>query len=177
MRCFPQFAGLAGWSLVGLLAATGCDCPKADPPPPQFRLAFSTDTLASGGLGFRRAEVRSAYLVRYSTADFQSLVDTLRQPTPATAKSSKPVLGIYYYDAANPHPPQFAVPDYVSQNNFARSFRLVVPAANRTFDITNVVIQQAAGSGRCALSHTTRNEATVNGQVRNGLSNIPELTK
>lgn len=41
-------------------------------------LAFSTDTAKSSGLGFHRAEVRSAYLVRYGTAGSQQRTDTLR---------------------------------------------------------------------------------------------------
>ena len=55
---------------MGLLAAASCSCPKNEPPPPQFMLAFSADTLAPGGVGFRKAEIRTAYLVRYRAADF-----------------------------------------------------------------------------------------------------------
>ena len=75
------------------------------------------------------------------------------------------------------HAPQFALNDYVSQNVFARSFRLVVPAAGRTYDITNVVLEQTASSERCAAPHLSRREATINGQRRDGLYNTPELTK
>lgn len=175
MRRSPCFISRSGWPLAGLLALAGCDCPKADLAPPQFMLAFSTDTLASGGLGFRRAEVRSAYLVRYAGPAWQQPVDTLRAPTLRSGTS--PVLAIYYYRADNPHPPQFALPDYVSQNVFARSFRLVVPAASRRYDIANLVLEQAAGRGRCPLTYTTRNEATVNGQRHDALNQVPELTK
>ena len=159
---------------MGLLAAAGCSCPKNEPPPPQFMLAFSADTLAPGGVGFRKAEIRTAYLVRYRAADFQSFVDTLRQPTAATRNSTKPVFPVFYGPA---HAPQFALDEYVSQNVFARSFRLVVPAASRTYDINNVVLEQTASSGRCAAPHLSRREATINGQRRDGLYNTPELTK
>jgi len=158
---------------MGLLAAAGCSCPKNEPPPPQFMLAFSADTLAPGGVGFRKAEIRTAYLVRYRAADFQSLVNTLRQPTAATRNSTKPMFTVFYRPG---YAPQFALNDYISQNVFARRFR-VVPAAGRTYDITNVVLEQTAGSGRCAVPHLSRRDAIVNGQRRDGLYNSPELTK
>ena len=55
---------------MGLLAAAGCSCPPSMPAPPVFMLAFSADTLAPGGVGFRKTEIRTAYLVRYRAADF-----------------------------------------------------------------------------------------------------------
>ena len=165
--------------LTAVLAAavallTGCSCPPNAVAPPIFMLAFSTDTLQSTGVGFRKAEVRSAYIVRYRDADFQSMDDTLRQPTAATANSTKPQFGIYYQPG---YPPQFPVPDYERQNTFARSFRLVVPAANRTYDINNVVLQEEPGKSRCDGDRLTRREATVNGQLRDGLNTPPVLTR
>ena len=153
----------------------GCSCPpNAVAPPASFMLAFSTDTLAAGGVGFRQAEVRSAYLVRYRDADFQSMDDTLRQRTAATAHSNKPEFGIYYRPG---YPPQFDLPTFERQNIYARSLRLVVPAANRTYDITNVVLKQEPGENRCDGDRLTRREATVNGQLRDGLTTPPVLTK
>ena len=159
---------------TGMLATAGCSCPYDTPPPPELMLAFSPDTLASGGVGFRRAEVRTAYLVRYGAADFQSLIDTLRQPTAATANSVKPVLVVFYGPG---YAPQFAVPTYVSQGVFARSFRLVVPAASRTYAITDIVLKEEPGQNRCDGYRITRREATVNGQLRDGVNNAPVLTK
>ena len=158
---------------VTLLA--GCSCPpNAMAPPPTFMLAFSTDTLAPGGAGFRKAELRTAYIVRYRDADFQSMDDTLRQRTAATANSTKPEFGIYYRPG---YPPQFELPAFERQNTFARSFRLVVPAANRTYDINNVVLQEEPGKSRCDGDRLTRREATVNGQLRDGLNTPPVLTR
>ncbi len=149
-------------------------CPPNMTSPPTFMLAFSADTLGSAGLGFRRAEVRSAYLVRYATADFQQPTDTLRQPTAATPlNSTKPILAIYYSAG---HPPQFAVPDYGTQQS-GTSYRLVVPAANRTYNINNVILTQEPGKNRCDGYRITRREATVNGQRLDGLNNPPELKK
>jgi hypothetical protein len=159
---------------VALPACQDIVCPANMTAPPVLMLAFSTDTAASSGLGFRRAELRSAYLVRYSTADFQQPFDTLRQPNPKMPNSTTPVLSIYYPAG---HLPQFAVSDYVSLSTFARSFRLVVPAASRTYDITNIVLKQEPGETRCAGERITRREATVNGQLRDGLNTPPELTR
>ena len=157
-----------------LPACQGLTCPANSAPPPFLTLAFSTDTAATNGVGFRRAELRTAYLVRYSNPDFQSLIDTLWQPTAATKNSTKPVFPIHY---GSGYPPQFALPDFVSQNTFARSFRLVVPAANRTFTLSNIVLQQEPGKNRCDGYRLTRREVTVDGQLRDGLNTPPVLTR
>ena len=157
-----------------LPACQGLTCPANMTSPPFLTLAFSTDTATTNGLGFRRAELRTAYLVRYSGADFQSLIDTLRQPSVATAKPTTPVFPIYYGAG---YAPQFGIPDFVSQNTFARSFHLVVPAANRTFNISNIVLQQEPGKDRCDGYHLTRREVTIDGQLRDGLNNPPVLTR
>ena len=162
--------------LTAAVALPNCQqtCPLNMAPPPAFMLAFSTDTLESSSLGFRRAEVRSAYLVRYRTATFQQPLDTLLQPSASTLNSTKPVLAIHYYLAG--HPPQFAVPDNGTPQA-GQSYRLVVPAARRTYDISNVVLKQEPGETRCAGDRITRREATVNGQLRDGLITLPELTR
>ena len=162
--------------LVAAVALPACQqiCPANMSPPPVFMLAFSTDTAKSSGLGFHRAEVRSAYLVRYGTADFQQPTDTLRQPATAPPlNSTKPVLAIYYGAG---EPPQFAVPDYGNPPR-ALSYRLVVPAASRTYDISNVVLKQEPGKDRCDGYRITRREATVNGQLRDGVHTPPVLTR
>ena len=175
--CFPMHRPLAVLAVAAAAALPACQwfaCPADMGPPPVFMLAFSTDTLQSTGVGFRKAEVRSAYIVRYRDADFQSMDDTLRQPTAATANSTKPVFGIYYRPG---YPPQFNLPDFERQNTYARSFRLVVPAANRTYAIANVVLKEEPGKDRCDGYRLTRREATVNGQLRDGLTTPPLLTK
>ncbi|MBO2011857.1 hypothetical protein [Hymenobacter negativus] len=159
---------------VALLLLTGCElsCPLNMPPPPTFILVFSTDTLTSTGAGFRRAELRSAYLVHYATADFQRPIDTLRQlRSPAPVGSAKPFLSLYYPFG---HAPQFAVPDYGTATS---NYRLLVPAASRSYDITDIQLTQEPGEKRCDGYRITRREATVNGQRRDGLNNPPELTK
>lgn len=172
---FPMRRPLAALLVAaGALPACQQICPANASPPPVFTLAFSTDIAKSSGFGFHRTEVRSAYLVHYGTADFQQPTDTLRQPAPATPlNSTRPVLAIYYGAG---EPPQFAVPDYDNQQR-ALSYRLVVPAANRTFDISNVVLKQEPGKDRCDGYRLTRREATVNGQLRDDVNTPPVLTR
>ncbi|MBF9223174.1 hypothetical protein [Hymenobacter ruricola] len=164
----------AAAALAASLALAACQdvqCPLSMTPPPEFSLAFSTDTLPDPAAGFRRAEWRSAYLVRYATTDFQSPTDTLRQPWATVGQ--RPVLAVY---ASGQHPPQFAVP----QSGPAAqpgSYRLVVPAAGRQYDINNIVLTQESGKSRCDGYRITRREATVNGQLRDGLTSPPLLTK
>ena len=165
--------------LAGLLAAAAAlpacqqTCPLGMAPPPSYMLAFSTDTTENSSAGFHRNELRSAYLVRYRTANFQQPLDTLRQPTPLTLNSNTPVLVVYYPTG---HLPQFAVPD--NGTPLAdQSFRLVVPAVNRTYDISNIVLKQEPGANRCDGERLTRREALVNGQLREGLNTPPVLTK
>ena len=167
MRC-------CGLLLVGLLALTGCSCPDYDvASPPEFTLGFSTDTLASGSVGFRRVEVRSAYLVRYVSPDLRQPLDTLRQ-LPAGVVT-RPKLEIYY---SSQGPPVVVLREHrASPTVSVRSFRLAVPAANRQFDITSLVREQGTSGGRCPYPITIRNEATVNGQRRDALQQVPELTK
>ena len=162
--------------LAAAVALPACQqiCPLNMAPPPVFMLAFSADTATTNGVGFRRAEVRSAYLVRYTTADFQQPTDTLRQPTPQTPlNNTKPVLAIYYGAG---HPPQLPLPDNGNQQP-GRSYRLVLPAANRTYDINNIVLKEELGKTRCEGYRITRREATVNGQLFDGLNNPPEIKK
>ncbi|GAB3579077.1 hypothetical protein [Hymenobacter daeguensis] len=166
---FPAYLGASAF-----VALAACSCPPAGPPPPTFMVAFSADTLSSTGVGFRQAEVRSAYIVRYGSTDFQPLIDTLRQKNAPSAPATQPIFVVLH---GKNYPTQFSLPEYVRQNVSARSYRLVVPAAGRTYDITNVVLEQANGSGRCASPYVSRREATINGQLRDGLKTPPELTK
>ncbi|WP_310395946.1 hypothetical protein [Hymenobacter sp.] len=125
-------------------------------------------------MGFRLSEIRSAYMVRYASADFQQPLDTLRRPVPNVG--ARQSLQIEY---SYQRPPQFEVPVNVGQNVVARSFRLEVPAANRRYDITDVVLETETlyADQPCPNYRLVLRNALVNGQRRDGISQAPELTK
>lgn len=144
--------------LVGtLLAASSCrqQCGLSETGPPFLGFVFSTDTVAAG-TGFRKAEALSAYLVRYKNADLSQPIDTVRT-------NSRPS-NFYYVDrrlfcnlpaSAGPTDPH--------------SYRLEVPAVQRRYDITDIVLQYG-DIDDCSRS-ISRLDALVNGQrvdVRQG---------
>lgn len=143
-------------ALAAGLAFGGCKksspdapCPLYLPSPLPFGLTFSTDTLGTGK-GFRQADAFSAYLVRYRDANLTQPLDTLR--------------------ALDKVPRAFA---YVGKTMFLnilagsfsdgpRSYRLAVPAAQRSYDITDIVLEYG-GTSECTRS-INRLDALVNGQ-------------
>ena len=78
--CFNLFVERA-LVLVFLALLSGCcgsiACDACDSYASGVALRFSVDTLQSSG--FRRAEVRSAYVIRYTNQDFTGTRDTIRQ--------------------------------------------------------------------------------------------------
>ncbi|MBJ6111000.1 hypothetical protein JAO73_18400 [Hymenobacter sp. BT523] len=173
MFSFSIRLALAGLTIASAL--TACEqvttCPLAIPAPAVLPLALSTDTLPAPGVGFRKAEWRTAYLVRYATNDFQRPIDTLRQP--AATKGNRPVLFVY---ANGQDPPQFGVPQS-GPDAQSESYRLVIPAANRQYDINNIVLTTEPGRSQCDGYRITSRHVTVNGQVRDALASPPLLTK
>ncbi len=165
----------AGVLAAGLLALAGCarGCQEPSPFPDSFPLAFGADTVRSNGTGFRRAEVRSAYLVRYATTDLQQPLDTLHANT---GRGGGRLFLDVYYPSSSDGRPGFDLRGSSSRSD-AHSFRLLVPAAGRTYDITAVVLEYATGPGKCPEYRVTRREATINGQRREALTSIPELSK
>ncbi|MEJ7664034.1 MAG: hypothetical protein WKG07_33140 [Hymenobacter sp.] len=150
------------WRPAGLLALAaglafgGCKksspdapCPLYLPSPLPFGLAFSTDTLGAGK-GFRKAEAFSAYLVRYRDTSLTQPLDTLRAqdkvPKAFTYVGKTMFLNILATDG----------PDGF------RGYRLAVPAAQRSYDITDIVLEYG-GISECTRS-INRLDALVNGQ-------------
>ena len=167
------FSGVCLLALA-LLPLAGCTrgCQEPNPLPNSFLLAFSTDTLSPTGVGFRRAEIRSAYLVEYATATLQQPLDTLHPNTGRPGPGR--FLEVYY--GTGRQAPMFELRG-AGRRADAQSFRLVVPAGGRRYNITNVVLEFATGPGKCPEYTVTRKEATVNGQRREALGEIPGLTK
>ncbi|GAA4372046.1 hypothetical protein [Hymenobacter koreensis] len=139
----------------GLMGIGCCDCFDGDVS--TFRLPINTDSLS--GRGFRAAELRSAYLLAYATPNLLGQPDTFRQPLPQATS----IISGQYLDIRN---------DYVYLEGLARnpagelvkSYRLRVPVANRSFELTDLDVKVGGGGGRCGCKHTKRKELTLDGQ-------------
>lgn len=142
---------------------TGCcwDVPYENSAFVQFQ--FSTDTLAAGS-GFRRAELRSAYLVQYLDADLTRPADTLRQPAPGTPAAASTA----YFQLYSSPPNSFGLYFQKSGSTVRPgSFRVVVPASQRSFDISQPDLELAERDDRCGGQYVRRVRFTLNGQPLN----------
>jgi hypothetical protein len=137
-------------ALAAGLAFGGCKkcAPNATGPLP-FGLALSTDTLGTGK-GFRKAEAFSAYLVRYRGADLTQPLDTLR-PQAVVPRN------FYYVDRT-----MFCNFPAASNPDGPHSYRLAVPAAQRSYDIADIVLEYG-GITDCT-QNVNRLDALLNGQ-------------
>ena len=159
MKATASISWAGGLVLAALLGAGCRRCGASESGPAQYGLAFSTDTLGVGK-GFRRAEVATAYLVRYTNADYTQPLDTVR----ALQKPGN----FFYVDRR-----WFCILPFTGSNP-PRSYRLEVPAARRRYDITDIVLQY--GSVEDCTRTIARLDALVNGQRRDGRQG-DELTK
>jgi len=149
-RYFPlllagSLAALAG---LGSGCRSKCDGRMNSMPPPAFGLVFSTDTLGAGK-GFRKAEVLSAYAVRYAGADLTEPLDTVR----ANQRGNV----FYYVDRT-----LFCNFPINSLATGPHSYRVEVPAAQRRYDVKDIVLQYG-GVSDCTTS-LDRLDALLNGQ-------------
>lgn len=173
----PSFSPFVCITLsLGAMGLAACSCPYYDVAPPQVMLTFSADTL-NGGPGFRQVEVHSAYLVRYKNSDFTDLIDTLRQdPT-----GSKPGQNFAVnYDPQNGV--RCIVEGWVTgtaphYNHYsARSYRLGMPAAARSYALSDIVLKTSQTDERCPQTRIDSYTITINGQVVD-VRNSATLTK
>ncbi len=165
MRRILTFLILSTMS-TGLMSIGCCDC--GDEGPAEVALRFNADTL--GGPGFRQAEIRTAYLIRYA-GTLTNTIDTLRQRT-AGQSSTLESLNIQPGVGAS-----VWLRPYTYANLPVGSYRLVVPAANRTFDITDIDIQTRTGSEPCGCLFVERLDFSLNGQRKDGRNQAAELVK
>ncbi|RPD47099.1 hypothetical protein DNI29_13185 [Hymenobacter sediminis] len=122
---------------------------------------FSADTLGTGS-GFRREELRSAYLVRYLDADLTLPGDTLRQPAPGTP----PTVSTSYFQILAVPVNSFGL--YFQKSGSAvypGSFRVVVPTSQRSFDIRQPDLELAEHDDRCGGQYVRRVRFTLNGEL------------
>ncbi|RZK16106.1 MAG: hypothetical protein EOO56_20845 [Hymenobacter sp.] len=118
--------------------------------------------LDSAARGFRAAELRGAYIVRYKRPGFAFARDTVRrQLRPASSLSNG--FDRYQLSLAELHWPGGI--SYVPDTLMAHNYRLVLPAASRQYDLSNLEISIAIGtSGCCNCPTNVRRRLLLNGQ-------------
>lgn len=155
---FSVFACL----LAGVVLSGCCDC-SAGPDYEEIHFAFSADSL--GGTGFRRSELRTAYLITYTQPGFQGLRDTIRQ---RPANTPPTVTGYFFpVDFQTTTAGETGAFTLYAQVGATRSHRIVVPATSRTFDIDNIsqVLADREGDG-CNCEEIKERSFTVDGQSK-----------
>lgn len=162
MALFSLFPALLRAAAVGVLAVAlagcGCgtvDCDACDPLADELiLLRLDADSLQTG---FRRREVASAYVVRYANPDFTVPRDTVRQNFRAAYQG----LGFSEYDVALNL--LFATKVATATEFLNSSYRVVVPAAGRQYDVNNLEITTQEGTGCCACATNARRRYVLNG--------------
>lgn len=144
---------------AGLWLLAGCCWDVLSENSAFVQFQFSTDTLAAGP-GFRRAELRSAYLVQYLDADLTRPADTLRQPAPGTPAAASTAYFHLYSSPANSFGLYFQKTGPTVRPG---SFRVVVPASQRTFDIRQPDLELVERDDRCGGWYVRRVRFTLNG--------------
>ncbi|QIX62260.1 hypothetical protein HER32_14155 [Hymenobacter sp. BT18] len=151
--------------MAGLLSGCCWDCIGNDGNE-YLSLAFSTDSLS--GKGFRRAELRSVYVVRYSDQALANPLDTLRQPT---------TLSLYWPQGMLSLLPVSTTEAAASANwAFPQSYRVAVPAASKTYDINALEVD--VSESECGCTQATLQRFELNGKpTEPGLSKVVILEK
>ncbi|MBC6697587.1 hypothetical protein [Hymenobacter sp. BT190] len=140
-------AGLLSTALAGCCGTKNCDTCLAE----GLSLRFDADSLNGG---FRWSEVRSAYVVRYTLNNYQQPLDTvwLQQNSPYLYSTS---FGVSLNEVFLPRPG-----NSLRFNQY--SYRVLVPAAQRQYDVTNIELAFEEGKGCCACSQLTRRRFQLN---------------
>jgi hypothetical protein len=130
-----------------------------------MRFKFDPDSLS--GRGFRSAEVRTAYMIRYTDAQATELLDTLRQPRryllpPDSAYFSVIYQPRSYIDFT------FLLDGFGLTGNgkTVKSYRVIVPATGSAYAITDVSIDLKNSNLplSCGCSTIKRKSFTIDGQ-------------
>ena len=148
--------------LASVVLSGCCDC-SAGPDYEEIHFAFSADS--ARGTGFRRSELRTAYLITYSQPGFQGPHDTIRQ---RPANTPPTVTGYFFpVDFRTTTAGETGAFTLYAQVGATRSHRIVVPAANRTVEIDNVsqVLADREGDG-CNCEEIKERRFTVDGQPK-----------
>ncbi|RFP65783.1 hypothetical protein D0N36_07590 [Hymenobacter lapidiphilus] len=173
-------------TLLATLAATGllagcCSSQNCDTCYPEgvddVRVAFRTDTL--GGSGFRRAELRDAYIVRYTGRNLTGPTDTIRQgPQPGREPLSF-YGGSFGFQQLPPLPNLLHTSGTTTYHFTDYSYRVVVPATKQQFTFSELETATDPGRGCCACLRNTRRRFVFNGQytVADGSPGFTSLTR
>ncbi|UOQ96280.1 hypothetical protein MUN81_13585 [Hymenobacter sp. 5317J-9] len=108
--------------------------------------------------GFRRADLAGGYAVRYVAPGFARPIDTVRQVRGGTN---------FYNGGVTlrslPWPAMVSVP--APSNLESYNFRFVLPATNRTYDLSDIELQigESGGDGCCGCGQNTRRRFVLNG--------------
>ncbi|MBC8082677.1 MAG: hypothetical protein H7Z21_05640 [Hymenobacter sp.] len=167
---------LAFLTLLTLLAGCGCnnvDCVSCNLEEYRVLLRFSPDSLQ--GSGFRRSEANSAYVVRYANQDFSGARDTIRQELRRESYLNFYANGLDLSTLPAPAGATGSITGPFPQG----SYRIVVPALSRQYDISGFDVAGETGDGCCACYRNTRRRFTLNGQyvTADGAPGITALTR
>ena len=143
-----------GSGLAGCCGAIQCDCDVSSAS--DVVLQLDADSLQNG---FRVAEVRGAYVVRYVRPGFLAPLDTARFRPIGSGASGGPYYLVGLQSLRWPvragGPPAAALADY--------DYRLLLPNANRTYEVSNLDVRTGTTSGCCACPINTRRRFVLNG--------------
>ncbi|OGX84715.1 hypothetical protein [Hymenobacter glacialis] len=139
--------------LAGCCGSIECDCDAGSAS--DVVVSFDQDSLQSG---FRAAEIRGAYAVRYVRPGFLTPLDTARQVLASTNFNSTNYISLQTLRwPANPTLPT-AGEAFTSYN-----YRLVLPNASRSYSISELEVATGAGSGCCGCPFNIRRRFVLNG--------------
>lgn len=143
-----------GSSPAGCCGAVQCDCDVSSAS--DVVLQLDADSLQNG---FRAAEVRGAYVVRYARPGYLAPRDTARFRPIGSGAVGGPYFLVGLESLLWPvragGPPAAGLLDY--------DYRLLLPNANRTYEVSSLDVQTATASGCCACLVNTRRRFVLNG--------------
>jgi hypothetical protein len=157
LTCASTTAWLAA---VAVLSGCGdkCDginCSPCDISIDNINVYIDLDSVHGG---FRKADIAGTYAVRYAAPGFTAPIDTVRQAR-GGADFYRGVVSLRFL----PWSSVAAVQAPYSLESY--SFRFVLPAANRTYDLSNIELQvgPTGGDGCCDCGENKRRRFVLNG--------------
>lgn len=159
MQLLYSFLRTAGAASTCGLLLTGCCWDVRQENTGFVTFQFATDTTATGR-GFRKQEVQSVYVVRYTDANLTQPFDTLRQlPAGSLVNPTTENLTIY-----NTPPNSLQLFFQETKLGGFSSYRILVPASQRNFDIQDAALDLQENDDRCKSVYVQQIRFTLNGQ-------------